>query len=102
MRAGALLLAFAAALCGQNPLARPDPFAGSFQGDQVTLDLTGGRGQYSGSLTVQGSKLPVTVKQAGQTASGAFEAQGQTYSFTLTPDSGGPKMGGDGAADTCG
>jgi hypothetical protein len=89
-----LTLAFA---FGQNPLARPDPFAGTFQGDQITLELTGARGEYSGYLTVQQNRLPVTVKSAGGNATGAFQVNGQTYSFTLSPATGGLKLASEGA-----
>jgi hypothetical protein len=95
-----LWFVLAALGCAQNPLARPDPFAGRFQNDQVTLELTGARGQYSGWLTVQGRRLPVTVKAAAETATGSFEVSGQTYSFTLTPVPAGLKLASEGAEYT--
>jgi hypothetical protein len=84
----------------QNPLARPDPFVGTFQGDQVTLEMMGARGQYSGSLTVQGHKLPVTAKSGTGNATGSFEVNGRTYSFTLTPVGSGLKLASEGAEYT--
>ena len=85
MKMAVLACVFAAAACAQNPLARPDPFAGSFAGDQVALDLSGSNAQYSGSLTVHGNRFPVTAKSAGGVATGSFTVNGQNYSFTLTP-----------------
>jgi hypothetical protein len=90
-------LIFVQSVFAQNPLSRPDPFIGAFQGDGVTLEITGARGQYSGSLTVQGNRLPVTLKSSGSAATGTFVVEGRTYSFTLMPTSGGLKLTSDGA-----
>ena len=84
----------------QNPLARSDPFAGTFQGEQVTLEMTGTRGHYSGSLTIQGDKLLVTAKSGNGIATGTFDVNGRTYSFTLTPVGSGLKLASDGAEYT--
>ena len=85
MRPVAAALFFAAALAAQNPLARPDLFVGVFQGDQVVLDLKGAAGQYTGTLTDNGTSLATTVKSAGASATGTFAAGGTSYSYTLTP-----------------
>ena len=84
MRPVAAALCFAAALAAQNPLARPNPFIAVFQGDQVVLDLKGAAGQYTGTLTVNGTGLATTVKSAGASATGTFAAGGTSYSYTLT------------------
>src|SRR5437879_385989 len=86
----ACLLAVAA--FAQNPLARPDPYVGTFQGEQVTLEMTGAKGQYSGALTIQGDKLAFTAKSGTGNVAGTFEVKGQRYSFTLTPVDGGLKL----------
>lgn len=90
----------AAFVHAQNPLARPDPFAGTFQGEQVTLEMTGVKGQYTGTLTIQGDKLPVTAKSGNGIATGSFDVNGRTYSFTLTPVGSGLKLASDGAEYT--
>jgi hypothetical protein len=59
----AILLATLAA--AQNPLARPDPYAGTFAGDGVTLELSGSAGVYTGALTVQGQRIAATVRTGG-------------------------------------
>src|SRR5882724_11144428 len=69
----------------QNPLARPDPFAGTFEGQQVVLELKAARGEYTGTISVRGQQFPVSVKANGATASGSFAANGQSYPFTLSP-----------------
>ena len=95
-----MVCALAALACAQNPLPRPDPFTGTFQGDRVTLEMTGAKGQYSGLLTVSGNKLPVTARSEAGYAIGAFEMNGRTYPFTLTPVGGGLKLATQGAEYT--
>src|SRR5436309_8030317 len=69
----------------QNPPARPDPFAGTFEGQQVVLELSAARGEYMGTISVRGQQFPVAVKVKGATASGSFTADGQSFPFTLSP-----------------
>jgi hypothetical protein len=86
---------------GQNPLARLDPFVGTFEGDHVRLEIAGAKGLYSGTLLVVGKQFAVTVKPtAGGSAAGSFDVQGLTYSFTLTPINGGFKLTSDGTEYT--
>src|SRR5689334_21145739 len=84
MKTPVLGVILAAVLAAQNPLARPDPFVGVFQGDQVTLQLAGSAGQYTGTLTAQGASFATNVRAAGTNANGAFAVNGQTYTFTVT------------------
>jgi hypothetical protein len=93
---GAVIL-LAALAFAQNPLKRTDPFAGRFEGDQVALELTGGNGQYAGSLTVQGQKVRVTVRAAGATANGTMQVGGRTFSFTLAPTTNGLRLASEGS-----
>src|SRR5260221_5176417 len=72
------VLAFA-----QNPLKRSDPFAGRFEGDQVALELSGANGQYTGALTIQGQKFPVTARAAGAIANGMMQAGSRNFPFML-------------------
>jgi hypothetical protein len=100
MKTGILVCCLSALALAQNPLAKPDPYVGTFQDERVTLDLTGAKGQYSGSLTVQGNKLAVTAKSGSGNATGTFDVAGRTYSFTLTPIDGGLKLVSDDAEYT--
>ena len=94
MRCSAALL-LVLALCG-FAAADSDPFAGTFRREQVTLQLSGTNGEYSGSITVQGRKYPVTAKTNGETASGSFEIEGHAYAITLTPYATGLKLTAEG------
>src|SRR5437016_3393724 len=69
--------------------AQRDPFAGVFQSDKVALELKGAGGNYTGTLTVQGPALQVSVRAEGASANGTFSAGGRNYAFTLTPSGNG-------------
>jgi hypothetical protein len=84
-----MLCACAVLVIAQNPLAKPDPFVGTFQGDGVTLVMAAGGGGYTGTLAFQGRQFPAVVKASAQSAAGSFEVDGQAYPFTLTRDGGG-------------
>jgi hypothetical protein len=84
-----MLCTCAVLVMGQNPLAKPDPFVGTFQGDGVTLVMAAGGGGYTGTLAFQGRQFPAVVKASAQSAAGSFEVDGQAYPFTLTRDGGG-------------
>ena len=70
----------------QNPLAKPDPFVGTFQGDGVTLEMAASGADYTGTLAFQGRTFPAAMKASGTIASGHFEVNGQEFAFTLTQD----------------
>ncbi len=76
-------LAFSAfALYGQNPLAMAaDPFGGTYQNEQLKLELTRKGQEYTGVILLGGQSLPVKAKATVGTLAGTFESQGQTYSF---------------------
>ena len=76
--------------------AQQDPFAGTFQGDKVALELKGSSGKYTGTLTVQGASFPATVNATGATASGTFVVGGRAYAFTLAPFGNGFKLSSEG------
>ncbi len=80
----------------QNPLAKPDPFVGTFQGDGATMELAGADGAYSGTVTFQGQKMATRVKASGDSATGAVDVNGQTYAFTLIPVGSGFKLASEG------
>src|ERR1035437_9788761 len=92
MRIAVLLCAWTVLVMAQNPLAKPDPFVDAFQGDGVTLEIAASGAGYSGTLSFQGRQFPAAMKAAGAIASGSFEVNGQSYTFTLTPDGGGFKL----------
>ena len=97
MKALIAAILLAGIVTAQNPLAKSDSFAGTFQGDQVTLELKGSGGQYTGTLTVQGTRIPATVRANGANATGTFSVNGQTYSFTMTPLANGFLLASEGA-----
>jgi hypothetical protein len=100
MKTATAVCMLAAVAYAQNPLARPDPFTGTFQGNQVTLEITGAQRQYSGWLTVQGNKFPVTGKAGNGNVTGVVQINGGSYSFTLTPTGAGLKLATEGAEYT--
>ena len=70
---------------GGNPLAKkPDsPFAGTFSGQGVTLQLNA---DLSGTLTFEGKNYPVTGSAEGTTYNGKFTADGQQFDLQVVPD----------------
>src|ERR1039457_4748520 len=92
MRIAVLLCAWTVIVMAQNPLAKPDPFVGAFQGDGVALGMSASGADYAGTLTFQGRQFPASMKASGPIASGSFEVDGQAYPFTLTQDGGGFKL----------
>lgn len=85
---------------GGNPLGRPapgaDPLAGVYQGDGITLELQRRGEGYTGAITVQGQRYPVTGEFRGETLYGTFQAGGQTYMFAAKLEGGGLKLTSDG------
>jgi hypothetical protein len=70
------------ALAAQNPLALAgDPYIGTFQNEQLKLDLTRTAAEYSGVILLNGQSLPVKAKAAAGKLTGTFESQGKTYAF---------------------
>lgn len=70
------------ALQAQNPLAiAADPFGGTYQNEQLKLELTRKGLEYTGVILLGGQSLPVKAKATAGTLAGTFESQGQTYSF---------------------
>jgi hypothetical protein len=86
MRIAGLLCAWTVLVMAQNPLARPDPFVGTFQGDGVTLEMAPRSGDYAGKLSFQGQTFPAAMKASGTIASGTFDFNGQSFAFTLARD----------------
>ncbi len=75
----------AAVLAAQNPLAMAaDPFIGTFQNEQMKLDLSRNGQDYSGVILLGGQSLPVKAKAAAGKLAGTFESQGQPYIFQAT------------------
>ena len=65
------------------PLAAgaPDPFAGTFAGDELTITLQGNGQTYQGQATYQGQTFPVQAQVTGNRMSGVYVAQGQRFPF---------------------
>ncbi len=72
---------------GGNPLAQQDPWVGTFTDGNVTLQLAGGQGSYTGTVQVSGQGFPLAVKGSG-TLTGAFTASGQEFPVTLSQSGG--------------
>jgi hypothetical protein len=98
MNAVYLLLALTALLTAQNQVGEPDPFAGTFQGDGATLELTASGGVYAGTLGIRGSIHPVTLKVAGSIGTGSYEVNGQARNFTVAREANGILLESAGAA----
>jgi hypothetical protein len=92
MRIAVLLGAWTVVVMAQNPLARPDPFVGAFQGDGVTLEMARSGDDYAGTLSFQWRTFPAAMKAYGTVATGSFELNGQDFPFTLTQDGTGYKL----------
>ena len=76
---------FAVALAAQNPLATAaDPFSGTFQNEQMKLELSRNGQDYRGIILLGGQSLPVRAKAAAGKLAGTFESQGQAYNFQAT------------------
>ncbi|MEO8371212.1 MAG: hypothetical protein ABI806_18655 [Candidatus Solibacter sp.] len=76
-------------LTGQNQIGEPDPFAGAFEGDGATLELTASGGAYAGTLGIRGSHFPATFRVAGSLGTGSYEVNGQARTFTLAREANG-------------
>jgi len=69
--------------------AQGDPFAGSFAGEGVRVELRpAGPGAYAGTLHVQGQALPLTGRMAGGVLKGAFIANGNSFDFQAATQNG--------------
>jgi hypothetical protein len=97
LRIALLLCAGTALAMAQHPLAKSDPFAGTFQGDGVTLEMAAKGADYAGTLAFQGRSFPASMKAMGTVASGRFEVNDQGFSFTLTQDGDGFRLSSAGA-----
>lgn len=75
----------AVALSAQNPLAVvADPFSGTFQNDQLKIELARQGAEYSGVIQIGAQSLPVKAKAAAGKLSGTFDSGGQAYTFQAT------------------
>ncbi len=83
-----------------NPLApAPDPFAGTYSNDTLTLTLEG-TGTYTGSMDLSGQTFPVQATANGNALSGTFSSNGATFTFTATLDGATLQLTSDGNAFT--
>jgi hypothetical protein len=80
-----LLLACTAVVLAQNPLAiSADAFSGTFQNEQLKLDLSRKGNEYNGVILLGGQSLPVKARATAGKLTGTFESGGQAYSFQAT------------------
>jgi hypothetical protein len=72
----------AAVIFGQNPLAMAgDPFQGTFQNEQIKMELARKGGEYSGVIVLGGQSMPVKAKAVAGKLTGTFESGGQSFAF---------------------
>lgn len=77
------------ALLAQNPLAvAADPFSGTFQNDQLKVELTRSGAEYTGAISLSGQTMPLKAKVTAGKLTGTFAVQGQSYSFQATRSGG--------------
>ncbi len=76
---------------GGNPLAgggaasASDPFVGTFADERLTLQLSGGGGNYTGQMQFQGQTFPVSANSPdGRSLSGTFSSGGNKFQFNAT------------------
>src|SRR5580765_6981215 len=97
MRAAMLLGAAAVLVTAQGQVAEPDPFAGRFQGDGATVEMTANGGVYSGTVTLGGGHYLATMRVSGTVGSGSYDVNGQAQRFTLTREANGLMLEAGGA-----
>ena len=86
------MLALALAAITLSAAQRQDRLAGVFANDRVMIELFGAQSRFTGTLTVDGQRSPVTVVKMGGAFVGTAQGQGQTYSFLISPIAGGIKV----------
>src|SRR3569623_1267613 len=80
----------AALTAAQNPLGRPAaqqrPFAGSFAGEKISLEMNWDAAQdaYTGWLTFQGKRYACGGLVNNSVLSGKFVADGTPYAFSVS------------------
>ncbi len=67
-----------------SPLATIDPFVGVFDGDDLAVTIRKGEGGYAGEVVKAGQSFAFKGTRSGDTLSGAFEFDGQTFQFSIT------------------
>ena len=70
----------------EQPAATPRPFAGTWVGEDLTLELqwNDARNRYEGTVVHDGERMPCQGDARGQGFAGTFTSEGQQYEFTLT------------------
>ncbi len=69
---------------GSSALPVSDPFVGTFSDGQMTLQLQGGGGSYSGQISVGPEAFPVSAQRKDGRVEGVMEATNGQYGFYLT------------------
>lgn len=67
-----------------SPLATIDPFVGVFDGDDLIVTVRRGESGYAGEVVKAGHSFTFKGTRSGDTLSGAFEFEGQTFQFSIT------------------
>jgi hypothetical protein len=61
--------------------AQADPFVGLFAGDGLTLELSGGGGQYAGVILFGSGRYPARASRKGNRLAGEFESGAHRFRF---------------------
>lgn len=67
-----------------NPLAAPDPWAGTFSDGNLILSLQGANGQYTGTLELSGQHYGLSARSDGANLVGQFESNGSMFDFSCS------------------
>ncbi|MDH3222762.1 MAG: hypothetical protein OEO23_03530 [Gemmatimonadota bacterium] len=71
-------------LPGSSSPPQADPFVGTFSDGQMTLQLQGGDGHYSGQISVGPESFPVSAQRKDGRIEGVMNAANGQYGFYLT------------------
>jgi len=61
----------------------PGSFAGEYKNAEISLQLAGSGGQYTGTLKYQGASLPVRAGERGNELEGTFRLEAQEFALRL-------------------
>jgi hypothetical protein len=64
--------------------AADDPFAGTYNGDTITVEITPTATGYGGMIKLGSQRLPLTATANGDQLRGSFTSKGNAFDFTIT------------------
>jgi hypothetical protein len=66
--------------------AADDPFAGTYRGDTISVEITPTANGYGGTIALASQRFPLTATTAGGQLRGSFTSGGNSFDFTLAAD----------------